>query len=314
MLGQGWPESLEPPTRVFAVRATASTGFRAPTRGQVNTLNITTSADTMGNLIPTGTYSVNHPEATTVGSIPLTPEESTSFTLGAVFLPFENTSVTLDFYDIEIEDRLALLGNIIGPADVALLTAAGVPNASFLLDSFASFFVNAFDSDITGVDLAITSDFDVGPGSLTLDFRHNYNKQEVTRVTSGTINASRLFDLEHQVPNHRTTLTVNYQTDGLFGGYVRLNHYDSWDSTEGLFSPGDASDAASYGSEILVDVEATFTFADRYRISVGGENVFDTEPDAEQGFVLNLVGVRKSLTSPFGFNGGFWYVRASADF
>ena len=108
MLGQGWPESIEPPTRVFAVRATASTGFRAPTRGQVNTLNITTSADTMGNLIPTGTYSVNHPEATTVGSIPLTPEESTSFTLGAVFLPFENTSVTLDFYDIEIADRLIM--------------------------------------------------------------------------------------------------------------------------------------------------------------------------------------------------------------
>jgi len=39
-------------TDTFALRATASTGFRAPTPGQINTLNTTTTADTAGNLIP----------------------------------------------------------------------------------------------------------------------------------------------------------------------------------------------------------------------------------------------------------------------
>jgi iron complex outermembrane receptor protein len=47
---------------------------------------------------------------------------------------------------------------------------------------------------------------------------------------------------------------------------------------------------------------------------VGGENVFDTQPDLEQDPVLRILGVDRSLTSPFGVNGGFWYVRASADF
>ncbi|NIM62834.1 MAG: TonB-dependent receptor, partial [Acidobacteria bacterium] len=52
----------------FALRATANTGFRAPTPGQVNTLNVTTSADSAGNLIPSGVYPVDHPVALALGS------------------------------------------------------------------------------------------------------------------------------------------------------------------------------------------------------------------------------------------------------
>jgi iron complex outermembrane recepter protein len=301
-------------TDTFALRATVNTGFRAPTPGQINTLNVTTTADTSGNLIPSGTYPVGHPVALTLGSTPLTPEESTSYTVGAIFQPLDNTSITLDYYDISIEDRLALLGpNVITAADVPALTAAGVENAALLVGSSASFFANAFDSDVSGVDLVVTSDFELGPGFLTVDLRHNYNQQEVSNVVPNTINASRVFDLENQVPEQRTILTFDYQTEGLFGGYVRLNRYGSWKSTGGLFSPGDASDVSSYGAEILVDVEAQFRFAEIFTIAVGGENVFDTEPDLEQDPVLQFLGVEQALTSPFGFNGGFWYVRASVE-
>ena len=96
---------------------------------------------------------------------------------------------------------------------------------------------------------------------------------------------------------------------------MRINRYGSWAATDGLFTgPDDVASASTFGSEILVDIEATLTFDDRYRITVGGENVFDTDPDAEQNDVAKIFGVSKSLTSPFGFNGGFWYVRLAADF
>ncbi len=302
-------------TDTFALRATATTGFRIPTPGQINTLNTTTSADTAGNLIPSGIYPVNSLVATTLGAIPLTPEESTSFTVGAVFQPTDNISIALDYYDIEIDDRLALVGpNTVTALDVIDLTAAGVPNAGLLLNSLAGFFVNGFDSEVTGVDLAVVSDFDVGPGTLTVDFRHNFNEQEISNIKANSINASRVFDLENQVPEQRTMLTLDYQTDGLFSGYVRVNHYGNWETTGGLFSPGDASDITSYSSEIIVDIEATLTLAENYRITVGAENVFDTEPDLEGDFVLGILGARTALTSPFGNNGGFWYVRLAADF
>lgn len=302
-------------TDTFVLRATVSTGFRAPTPGQVNTLNVTTSADQQGNLIPSGTYPVSHPVAQVLGAQELDPEESTSFTLGAVFEPFDNTDITLDIYSIEIEDRLALLGPTeLSDEDVAELEARGFPDANLLLGSLASHFANSFDSEVTGVDVAVTSTFDVAAGSLLVDLRANFNEQEVSNVVANTINASRVFDLENQVPEERVTLTLDYDTGQLFGGYVRLNHYGSWESTGGLFSPGDASDVTSYSAETLVDVEARLTFNDRYRVAVGGENVFDVQPEDEGDPILQILGVEKSITSPFGFNGGFWYARLEADF
>ena len=298
----------------LAFRATASTGFRAPTPGQVNTLNTTTTADTDGNLIPSGTYPVNSTIAMVLGSQPLTPEESTSFTLGAIWSPADNVSITLDYYDISIDDRLALFNTTISAQDVIDLTAAGVPNAALLAGGLANYFANAFDSDVTGIDLAVTAAFDLAGGTLTLDLRHNQNEQDVSKVAAGTINASRVFDLENQVPDSRTTLTFDYDSGGAFGGYARLNNYGDWKSTGGLFSAGDASDVSNYSSELLVDIEATYRFNDNFRVSVGAENVFDTEPDREGDGTLAFLGAKTAITSPFGNNGGFWYARLVADF
>ncbi|MDP6264424.1 MAG: TonB-dependent receptor, partial [Pseudomonadales bacterium] len=143
---------------------------------------------------------------------------------------------------------------------------------------------------------------------------HSYNEQEVSDIAAGTINQSRVFDLENQVPQNRTILSFDYRTGGLFSAVVRINRYGDWDSTGGLFSPGDASDASSYDAATLVDVEATLTFNQNYRLTIGAENVFDEEPGREKDGVLQFLGITNSLTSPYGFNGGFWYVRLSADF
>ena len=63
-----------------AVRATYNTSFRIPTPGQVNTLNVTTTSDSSGNLIPNGTYPVDHPIAVARGSRALEAEDADSFT------------------------------------------------------------------------------------------------------------------------------------------------------------------------------------------------------------------------------------------
>jgi iron complex outermembrane recepter protein len=298
----------------FALRATANTGFRAPTPGQVNTLNVTTTANASGALVPSGTYPVAHPIARTLGAVPLEPEESESYTAGLVWRATTYTSFTLDYYHIEIDDRLTLLNNTVTAATVAQLTAAGIPNAALLLGSSANFFVNGFDSEIDGVDLGVTTNFDLGAGDLTMDLRYTYNKQEVSNVTPGTINASFQYDLENQTPENRALLTFDYSSGGFFGGLLRLSYYDGWSTTAGLFSPGDASDIYSYGEKFTVDLEARFTFAERFTVAVGGENIFDEFPGDEQDPTSQFLGVNYALTSPFGFNGGFYYVRLSADF
>ena len=76
----------------------------------------------------------------------------------------------------------------------------GVANAQLLVGGIANYFANAFDSDVNGIDLAVTADWDVGGGTLTADLRHTFNEQEVSNIAPNTINASRVCDLEHQVP------------------------------------------------------------------------------------------------------------------
>jgi len=301
-------------TDSFALRGTINTTFRAPTPGQVNTLNVTTTADSAGNLIPFGTYPVNNPIAIALGAVPLDPEDSTNFTLGAIFTPSDSWSLTLDLYRINIEDRLTILQNLIGPAEVAILDAAGIPNAALFDGSTINFFVNGFESEITGADLAIATRFDLPLGNLLVDLRFNYNDQEVKNVTPNTLNTSTVFDFENQVPNERTILTLDYDSGGRFAGFVRINHYGSWGDSGGQLSPPDASEAIDYGSDVLVDIEGTLRVTENLRVAIGAENVFDAFPPSDGHAVAGFLGVDRALTSPYGFNGGFWYLRLAADF
>lgn len=297
----------------LAVRATANTGFRVPTPGQGNTLNLTTAADANGNLIPSGFYPVDHPVAVALGAVPQRTEESDSFTVGLVWEAADNIAITVDYYDISIDDRIGSVDKSVDQAAVDKLIAAGFPNAEILLGSAASYFSNGFDSEISGFDVTVSGYWDFAGGTLNVDLRHNSNDHKVKNIKENTINISRKFDLENQVPESNTVLSFNYSRS-FFDGLLRLNHYGSWKTTGGLFSPGDASDASSYGSEILVDLEARFQINENFSVAVGGENVFDTFPDKEQDGVFQFLGVIDSITSPFGFNGGLWYVRASAGF
>jgi len=309
-------------TDTFALRGTYNTGFRTPTPGQIHTLNVTTTADSTGNLVPSGTYPVDNPVAQVLGAESLKVEKSRGFTLGVVWDALPNVTLTLDYYRLQVDDRIGLIASHVDQAAVDALNAAGYPDADLLLGSAANFFGNAFDSDIHGWDFVVASRHEIGGGTLNVDFRHNYNRQDVENVDTALvagvetplIDGGRQYDLENQVPRHRSTLTLDYGK-GHFGGMVRANHYGSWSTTPGLFSGvGDGSDAASYSGKTLVDVEARWKFNDTFTFAVGGDNVFDTYPDKEKDGTLQFLGQEYAITSPFGFNGASWYVRISADF
>ena len=300
-------------TDTFAVRGTYNTGFRTPTPGQQFTLNVTTTADASGNLIPNGTFPVNNPVALALGAVPLDTEKSKNLSLGLVWDPRDNVSVTLDYYRIKIDNRIGLVSKTVTQATVDTLIAQNYPNAQLLLNSDASFFANAFGSDVDGLDFVIDTRHNLGNGTLNVDFRYNYNKQDVIDVKPGTINADRVYDLENQVPKNRATLSFDYAL-GRFDGVARVNYYGGWSTTGGLFGNGDASDAVSYSSKFLLDLEARYKINDRFSVAVGGDNVFNTYPDKELNPTLAFLGNRYALTSPFGIDGAFWYMRVKADF
>jgi iron complex outermembrane recepter protein len=305
-------------TDSFAIRGTANTGFRAPSPGQVNTLNVTTSANAEGDLIPDAIYPIDHPVARVLGSTPLQAEESTSYTLGLVWTPGDRWEFTLDYYYIEIDDRIAVTNSTVGQEEVDALNAQGYENADVLLGTSAKYFTNGFDTEVSGIDLAASSWWDMFGGVLTTDLRYNYNEQDVKSVANNakgapSIGEGRVYDLENVVPESSAVLTLDYSRDA-FAGLVRVNYYDEWSSTDGVFTDGSADVIRDYDGAAVVDVELRYTFLEHYTVAVGGENVFDEYPDDEQGDVLQAWGTEYAVTSPFGFNGAFWYARLSASF
>jgi iron complex outermembrane receptor protein len=301
-------------TDAFALRGTYNTGFRTPTPGQANTLNVTTTANAQGGLIPAGTYPVDNPVARALGSKPLKTETSKSLSVGAVWTPLDNVTTTLDYYRIRIDDRIGLVSNSVTQATVDQLAAGGYPNAQLLLGSDASYFGNAFGSDIRGLDFVVDTRHQLGNGRLNIDFRYNRNKQNVVKVQPDTLNHDFVYDLEHQVPKSRSVLSFDYALHR-FDAIARINHYGSWSTTVGLFGSNNPPDDVNhYSGKTLLDLEASYKFNDTFKVAVGGNNVFDTYPGKEQNATLQFLGVKYALTSPFGFNGAFWYARVTASF
>ena len=293
------------PNEWFAVRGTVGTGFRTPTPGQINTLDVTTTADPMGNLIPQGTFPVNGVVAGILGAQPLVPEDSFSFTGGLVVTPDETFSLTVDYYEIDVDNRIALLNTTItmgSPEDLALI-AAGFPGLGV-----AAFFQNAFDTSVRGIEVTAVKEWDLDEyGTVTFDARHSWNEQTVRNVVAGTIDPDRIFDLENQLPNHRSIFTIYYDLVDRFGGFVRVNRYGGWqDATFG--------ETGTFSSEWLVDLELSMRITENIRFAAGAENVLNNFPDDETNSTLIFLGATRPLSSPFGFNGGFWYARLNARF
>jgi iron complex outermembrane receptor protein len=109
-------------------------------------------------------------------------------------------------------------------------------------------------------------------------------------------------------------LTFDWDSGGMFGALLRLNYYDDWQTTAGLFNEAVPPAKFSYSSTVLVDAEVSMTFNEMFTVTLGGENILDEYPDDEQDGTLRFLGVEDALTSPFGFNGGFYYLRLSASF
>ena len=117
------------PVDGIAIRGAVSTGFRAP--GLAQQFFSTTSTNNVGGqLIEIGTFPVGSPIAQALGSQPLEAEESVNLSGGVVFTLLPGLSLTADYYNIKINDRIVLTENLQGPDVVAILEEAMVLGTS----------------------------------------------------------------------------------------------------------------------------------------------------------------------------------------
>ena len=139
------------PVKWFVLRGAASSGFRAPSLGQIYFSTVSTNFSLIsGEFVPVeaGTYPVASPQARALGSTDLTPENSTHYSSGVVITPIDALEITVDVYRISIDDRIVLSDNFTGTAIADLLRPFGANGARY--------FTNAIDTRTRGVDAIAT--------------------------------------------------------------------------------------------------------------------------------------------------------------
>jgi iron complex outermembrane receptor protein len=311
----------------FAVRGAISTGFKAPSLGQ-SYFSATSTNFINGVPFDNRTFPVTSPVAQALGASALTPEQSRNYSFGVALNPVKNLSVTADYYQILIDDRIVFSGNFTGTAIRTFLTNQGFPGVAG-----GRFFTNAIDTRTLGVDVVANYGFAIGSTStLRLTGGFNYNVNRVLRVapTPAALSAFQetLFDrverarIEVGQPKDNLYLSgvFNYQD---FGFTLRTQRFGEVTS---FGTPTDGSLDQTFGAKWITDVNASYTFGGRFTFTAGVDNVFNVYPDVNnQGSGSTPPGTGTAgnnnfgifpynQISPFGFNGAFYYGRLTFGF
>lgn len=245
------------------------------------------------------------------GGKELEPEESQSYAAGVVYQNGE-FFFTADYYNIEVTDRITQSDRTkLTESDYQKLEALNVANPRSV--GTVSFFANDFDTTTQGVDVVANYGMNLFDGDTKFSLAYNWTDTEVDRSTDIT-GAFKVKRLEEALPKHRGTFTVSQSWDSL-SMYVRANYFGEYHAVHVDYdATGKDADAA-----VTFDAEMSYFVNDELTISVGAQNIFDQ--DAEKldfadtaGLPNNQWGGQYYETSPFGFNGGFYYAKATYTF
>jgi iron complex outermembrane recepter protein len=332
------------PIEGLALRASASTGFRAPSLQQQFYAAQATN-NVAGVLLDTVTLPVDNPVAIALGATPLEPERSKNYSAGVVVTAIPRLNVTVDIYQVDIDDRIVVtdnlqasrdaLGNPSG-ADPGFSIAQILNAAGFNTVNAARFFVNGVDTRTKGLDLVATYRMPmVFDGRLNLTAGLNLNKTKIRKVLAAPGALSEvpnlvLFGRQESLrlvkgqPRNKINLAADYERDWL-GVTLRSTRYGkALDAGAPVSGVQDIHLAAKW----ITDLEFRFKpMGDRFTLALGGNNIFDIYPtntprgqavDPLSGATVNLPATRYvtpfSNFSPFGFNGRFLYGRVSVNF
>ncbi len=244
------------------IRGSYSTGFRAPSLHQIYAQSI--QASFAGGVVQTsGLYNNRSAEAKALGIPTLRPEKSTNVSLGVGLAPTKDLSITLDYYNINVKDRIVYSSSISSSTGAlgAILKNAGLVSVQF--------FINGIETNTSGLDFIVSQkNLMLGSGKLAINLAGNYTlKNEIvgTPQEPAAISAAGSSILNEQIkslltesrPKYKMILGFDY-TVGKF--VVNLNNT--------LFGPTAFRDYDNGGSD-MADIKAVFKPAVVTDLNVG---------------------------------------------
>jgi len=334
----------------LALRGSASTGFRAPSLHQQ--FFTTTSTNFISGVpVDISTLAVSNPAARALGAEDLEPEKSVNFSFGATANPLRGLSITADFYQIKIDDRIVLTENLTANRDAVGQPTGSEPGrtiAQILNDNgfnsigAARFFINGLDTTTRGFDIITSYRWrPEGFGSWMLTAAYNHNKTKIDKrinplgplsAVPGLVLFGREQGLRFTKGQPRSKIVLSADGEyGDFGLTLRTTRYGKLLAPDAAapLPPNQASltalgpDDQKLGAKWITDLELRYTLLKRIDLAVGANNLFDVYPDRRPFgrrpdgglYPQNFLHIPYSgAASPFGFNGRFLYGRVGVSF
>lgn len=272
----------------FAIRAAYGTSFRAPSLAQTGFQFSTQNFGAGGMLETFGHLPVSDPLAIANGAVPLKEEESENLSAGFVFNAGDQFSLTVDYFQIDIDDRITLVQ---GSTDNV------------------TFFTNLVDTETDGFDIIAQGNWDAGASSIT--WMAAYNKSETTVKNPSVIGEEELNTIETAAPDDKVILSGSWHLDR-WRTTLRATRFG--ETTRDFDFGGGFPDPQTYDANWSIDAEVAFNINDAWTVAVGGDNIFDEYPDPSSDDINFFGHLPYDVLPPIGMNGAYWYARTSYDF
>jgi iron complex outermembrane recepter protein len=321
----------------FALRGSASTGFRAPTLAEeFYSATTVTPSQAIVELPP------NAPAARLLGlGNGLQPEKSTNLSTGFVLRPFPSLTATLDLFQININKRIVATGELIGanhgqvvsPSVVQAIEASGnIVDAAVVTSGLTavSLFTNGVDTRTSGLDLVIDYATSQTWGSVNWSVGTTLSDTVVTGQQTNPVQLGSNVLLDQLAISDLTTANPKYVIK--LGAKWTLNRM-SVNLRESIYGPsseyfsdfgdGPTGKPVYYPTTInvtpITNLDIGYQIFKGLTLSIGAVNLLNRYPTEYSSTLLktfrsaddyNAVRIYPAF-SPFGINGGYYYAKAS---
>ncbi len=306
----------------ISVRAGFSTGFRAPSLHQVFFQNVSTQF-VNGESLQVGTFNNESAIVTEAFGIrKLKPELSNHLSAGFSGKLNENFTFSVDYYLINIEDRIVLSGRFAEGYET-ILEPFGI--------GAAQFFTNAIDSKTSGADAVLFFKSPIGNGEFNASLGANITSTKVEgpiKVSTALIgqedvlfNREEIARVEYGQPNYKVNSLLSYDIDkfrfqmvNTLFGEVKFIHPEDGDSANWVlndFTGNLETRDQSFSSKLVTDMAVSYQFNDFVKCTLGGNNIFNVYPDEHQHSANTEDGnfIYSRRVQQFGVNGASYFLR-----
>jgi iron complex outermembrane receptor protein len=326
----------------FAVRGTISNGFRAPTLAEAYY-----SATNCGISGCSVTLPPDSPGGKLLGlGNGLQPERSVNYSLGFVFQPLPTMIMTLDLYQITVTNRIVGTGEILGQVNGVPTAAAPFVNAAIEANGNSLdpavlatgttgvyVFANGIDTQTRGADFTFDFPVEYNFGHVDYTIGATYADTTLTRIPATPAqfvgqpfyDQTAISDLTTASPKFVLNLGFNW-TNGNASVTLLEKIYGPSSDYENDDGDGPTGQPVYFQDRIsttpITNLDLGYKLTSHFKVDIGAINLFDRYPNLRNATILqrefavndSTAATQYPIFSPFGFDGGFYYIKGTLTF